>query len=226
MTVDKYVVTTNQGFTTRTSIGGKQRTTVECLSGPLVHNLDPRELGRGPAEAIAQLFKDRIAMIATRASDATIKARQAAARRMAQPDVQRRYAGGRMGPMPPNQSDRLFNDSGRLRESIVARAAQTAGHVGAWVVNFAANRLSPDTLNAGADGSSAAALERIKALLVQHVPEIANPKLLMDSLPVRRAIAEGQKAMIQKQSARIEELKQARAKAIVGLGRAVLGLVG
>lgn len=211
-------VVINNGFTTRTSASGRQRVTVEVRSEPLVHNLDPKQLGAGPAAAIAEHLRQRIMGIAARASDATIARRKRAAREAAegQPTAARRYAGGRIGATPPAQSDRLFNDSGRFAKSIVARAANVDGE-GTYIINCAANRLDESTFGKGFAGM----LER----LAQYVPEIRNPKLLLDSLPMRRAIKEGMAQMIQKQEARISELRDARAKAIVGIGSQLLSLV-
>jgi hypothetical protein len=208
------VVVLNDGFTTRTSASGRSRTTVEVKSEPLVHNLDPKQLGQGVADAIAQHFRDRIAGITARASDATIRARQNAAKGPQTLATARRYGGGRLGPMPPNQSDRLFNDSGRLVQSIVARATSA----GEWVINVAANRLDEQSFGQG----FAAMLQR----LASFVPEIADPRLLMDSIPVRRAVENGMKQMIQKQEARISELRDTRAKAIINAGLGLLRLVG
>lgn len=213
---EQYHPILNQGFTTRSSKSGRQRVTVECRSEPIVHNLDPKQLGAGPAAAIAQHIRDRISGIVARASDATIERRKRAAREASEgmPTASRRYAGGRIGSMPPDQSDRLFNDSGRLAKSIVARAAQGAE----YVINVAANRLDSSTFKAGA---FSAMLDR----LAQYVPELRNSRLLAESIPVQRAIRDGMAQMIQKQEARISELREARTQAIVGLGRAALGLV-
>ncbi len=211
------IVVLNESYSTRTRKSGKVVTTIDVISEPLVHDIDAKQLGRGPAEAIAQFLRDRIAGIAERASEATIKRRQSAAKKNDQP---RRYSGGRIGPMPPNQSDRLFNDSGRFVRSIVAAAASDR-----WIINVASNRLSADTLNAGKQGSPQAALEFIKTRLVQLVPELADPRRLMDSIPVRKAIEEGMAAMIKKQKADIAGLKTQRNQAALGLVKQVVGLV-
>ena len=208
------VVTINNGFSTRTSTSGRQRTTIVCRSEPLVHNLDPKQLGAGPAVAIAEHLRQRVLGIVARASEATLERRRRAAAAPNLPSNAARYSGGRIGATPPNQSDRLFNDSGRLAKSIVARAASGDS----YVVNVAANRLDPRSFTASA---FAAMLE----LLKRYVPEIADPRMLMDSIPVRKAIKDGMRQMIQKQTARIDELRSARAKAIVGIGRSLLSLV-
>lgn len=223
------VIVTNQGFTTRTSRTGKQRVTIDVQSEPLVHNLDPRELGAGPAEALAELIRSDIAGISAQASPATIAARQRAARafsgavdpkrgkRSGSVGVNRRYAGGRTGALPPNQSDRLFNDSGRLVKSIVARAVKD----GLYVINVAANRFDTQTLSPGPHGSSQGALDFILTKLKEHVRFFAEPKSINDDLRWRRALKDAAAGMIQKQRARIDELKEQRARAVlrlVGLG--------
>lgn len=217
---EQYRPIINEGFTTRTAKSGRQRVTVECESEPIAHNLDPRQLGAGPAAAIAEHLRQRVSGINARPSDATLERRKRFAREAAegQPTASRRYNGGRIGATPPNQSDRLFNDSGRLAKSIVARAASSATSAGQYVINVAANRLDSSTFKAGA---FSAMLDR----LAQYVPELRNPRLIADSIPVRRAVEDGMRQMIQKQQARISELRDARVREIVGVGRALLSLV-
>lgn len=170
---------------------GKSRYTVQFKAEPIVHNLDPMALGKVPAEAIAKFFRDRITGIAATAAPATIRARESAAKALGAGKAwaTRRYAGGRIGAMDPGRSISLFNDSGRLAKSIAVGATRA----GAYVVNVAANRLDPNTL----DNGGAGALARIYAKLVEFVPELADPKALLDSLPVRRAIRDATAAMVQ-----------------------------
>lgn len=203
MAGDDHII--NQPFTTRERKSGKQYATVEVKSEPLVHNLDPKQLGQPVADAIAQAFRDGIERITQRASDATIRARQRA-RADSSPSLaqQQRYAGGRLGAMQPGASDKLFNDSGRLAKSIVARATSA----GEWVINFAANRLQDP---------------KFQQQLASLVPEFRDARRLMDSLGVQRAIRHGASQIVQKQRAAIAELRDVRAKAIVG---GILRLVG
>jgi hypothetical protein len=253
----------NQPFTTRTSASGRQRTTIEVSSEPLVVNLDPKQLGRGVAMAIADTLRSAIKGITQVATESTQRARENAAKqfagiqeqrataaaakaaraaskptaakqptgpkygpkkppkygptkpqsRSADQGVMKRYSGGKLGAMPPNQTDRLFNDSGRLVRSIVAQAAEGAQ----WIVNVAGNRFSVDTLDTGGDGSPQQALSRIMAQLARYVPMIANPALLMSAAPVRAAVEATMQQMIHKSEARISELKMQRAKAIASL---------
>ncbi len=208
-------VVLNQGFTTRERKSGKQYTTITVQSEPLIHDLDPRKLGAPVAVAIAEHIRQRILGITAVASAATLARRKRAAVEAAegQPTAAARYGGGRIGSTPPAQSDRLFNDSGRLAKGIVARANGEA-----FVVNVAANRLDSTTF------TKAGAFERMLSLLAQYVPEIRDPKRLMDAIPIRRAVKDGMAAMIQKQTARISELREERVRAVVGLVK--LALVG
>lgn len=209
-------VVINNGFTTRTRTSGKQYTTIDVSAESLVHNLDPKQLGQDVADAIAEHFRQRIAGITATVSAATKRARANAAKALADGDyaAQRRYGGGRIGTMPPNQSDRLFNDSGRLVKSIVARATSA----GEWIVNVAGNRLSEAEFGKG----FAAMLDRLRPYI--------DVDGLRTSIPFRRAVENGQRQMIQKQEASISEARDQRARAIVGLagqiGGAVLRLVG
>jgi hypothetical protein len=205
-------VVINQGFTTRTRSSGREYTTIDVRSEALVHNLDAKQLGEPVALAIAQLLKDRILGIAARAAQSTLERRARAAKEPNDPSNLARYSGGRMGATAPAQSDRLFNDSGRLAKSIAARAAGDS-----FVVNVAANRLDRGTFGRGFD----AMLQQ----LASYVPEIADPRRLLDSIPIRKALKDAQAGIIRKQAASLEALSDARARAIVGLGRQLLSLV-
>lgn len=194
MASDDVVVLNEFGLTARSrtsrSGGVKTRYTVEIKAEPLVHNLDARALGKGPAEAIAKFLRDSIGGIGAAASPATVRARASAARNAGKSWASKRYAGGRIGAMAANASDRLFNDSGRLIKSIVARATRA----GTYVINVAANRLDPETL----DNGGAAALGRIFMQLRQYVPQLGDAAALADAIPVRRAVMEARAAMIKK----------------------------
>lgn len=202
----------------RTRASGKSRYTVEIKSEPLLTETDPRVLGRGPAEAMAKHLRDRVEGISTQAAPATIKARQVAARAVAKGEqwATKRYSGGRLGLMQPHQSDRLFNDSGRLVRSIVVGAKEDS-----WIINVAANRLHPDTLNGGE-----AALLRIFQRLRELVPEWGDARALGDVLSVRRAIRDGLDEALQKAEERGAALKIQRMKTIANAALQVLRAVG
>lgn len=258
----------NNGYSTRTSASGKQRTTIEVKAEPIVVNLDAQSLAKPVALAIAEVLRERIGAISQTASAATLRARESAARAYAgiqerrkqageakaakkaqQPQqprapkfgpkmppkfgpqkpqtasggVSKRYTGGRLGAMAPNQSDRLFHDSGRLIKSIAVAMAKAGTDAAEFVINVASNRFDPTTLNPGDAGSSAAALDRVITMLRQHVPMLGDPKLMMDDLRVRRSVQDVVGSIHSKQSARISELKADRARAIIGLVRSVVG---
>lgn len=172
----------------RTRSGGKAtkaRYTVEVSGDTLCIGTDPKALGRPVADAIAELFKSRIRDIAAVASAATQRARASAAKALAagKPWAMKRYAGGKTGAMTPG-GNRLFNDSGRLEKTIAVGANEES-----FVVNVAANRFNPETL----DNGGLAALERVYARLLEFVPELGDAALLMDSVTIRRAIEQGVK---------------------------------
>lgn len=211
------IVILNDVLTQRTSATGKQRVTISVRSEPIVHDLDPRRMAEGPALAIAALFRERVSGITAVASQATLRARAVAAKAFAAGEswAMRRYSGGKIGPMAPNQSDRAFNDSGRLAKSIVAQARDDE-----WRINVAGNRFQAADVKGGQAG-----ITRIWDQLVALVPEFGNPAMLMDDLRVRKAIEEGKKVAIVKEQARSEALDMGRARAVIGLARAGWGLL-
>lgn len=205
----------------RTSRSGatRSRVTVDISGESIGIGLDPRAYGAPVAQAIADLFRERIRMIAETVSPATKRAREAAAKAFAAGKswAVKRYAGGKLGAKAPNQSDRKFNDSGRMADSIVATAREGEKD---FVINMAANRLNPETVNGGMAG-----LEKIWAELVRLVPELGNPRLLMDNVKVRRSVNEAVNENVFKTASdrvdRVRQLVQAR----MAFARSALSLV-
>lgn len=195
---------------TRTLKSGatKSRYTVSISSEPVLVNTNPKALCRGIADATEQILKDRIDAIQETASPATIKARQSALKGVMQgaPWAMRRYGGGRMGTRAPGRSDRLFNDSGRFLESIKVGATKDG-----WVINVAANRLDPSTLNGGE-----AALLRIVERLKEFVPEWGDAKRLMENLQFRRALDASVSNALKKATERTKELQMQLMQQTVG----------
>jgi hypothetical protein len=203
------VIVLNDGLEQRTSKTGKQRYTIKVSSEPVIFDLDPKRLGAPVAQAIAHHFRERIKGIAARAAPATIKAREVAAKAFAagKPWAMKRYAGGRTGATAPNQSDRMFNDSGRMEKTITANASSN----GAWRVNVAANRLSGDP----------ASVAKIYAKLVELVPEFGNPALLMQNDLLKRTLEKATQGMITKARMQTGKLKVQLVRSILGLASQV-----
>jgi hypothetical protein len=215
MPTDDILMLNDYGLTERSRVTAsgsiKRRYTVEFKAEPIVHNLDPMALGKGPAIAIADFLRARIGAIGAEAAPATIRARKSAAKAVAAGKAwaTKRYSGGRIGAMAPAQATTLFHDSGRLATSVVAAATRT----GAYVVNVAANRFDPNTLDHG--GTSA--LRRIVDQLRQYVPELGDASRLMDALPIRRAVKDASAAMIRKLNAQYSASALEVAQKIVDL---------
>lgn len=171
----------------RTSSTGKQRTTVSYKAQAIAHNFDPKLAGKVVADAIAATLKMKVQQIATVASSATLRARKVAAKAFAvgEPWATKRYGGGKLGAMAPNQSDRAYNDSGRFAAGI-AVGPKSDG----WVVNVPANRLSVADIG---ELGVMKAFDKLREL----VPEFADPKRLMDDLTVRGAVKQSVANMIQ-----------------------------
>lgn len=181
---------------------GKQRFTVTVKAEGVAINLDPIALGAPVAQAIAHHLREKMQAITATASPATLRARKAAemAIQAGKSWAVKRYGGGKMGNMAPNQSDKLFNDSGRFLKSIVASASKD----GVWRINVAANRLDAKTATDGAAG-----VQRIWARLLELVPEFADMGKIMQSSDVVRARVAVQKKMITKANSAASALKQA-----------------
>lgn len=213
------VIVLNEGLEFKTSKSGKTRATIKVSAEPLIHDFDAKELGKAPAQAIAGWFRQRIGDISSAAAPATLKARTVAKKAfgLGKTWALKRYAGGRIGAMPPTGSMALFNDSGRLAKSITANASSDDS----WRVNVAANRLSPDT----ADHGGTSAIAAIFAKLVSFVPEIGDASALTDVLPVRAAIQDSINILIQKGAATTAALELELVESLLEAAKAVGELV-
>lgn len=207
------VIVLNEGFESRTSASGKQRVVITVKSEPLIFNMDPKAVGRPIAAAIVHHLREKIKGITASAAPATLKAREVAARAFAagRPWAMKRYAGGRTGSTPPNQTTRALNDSGRMANSITGSASSD----GAWRINVAANRLSAET------GS----IERIIRRIGDLVPEIARPALMMESDVLRKALENAVAASVKKAQATTGKLQLEIARGILGIGRQVVDIL-
>ncbi len=200
----------------RETKSGAMRYHISVESQPLIHSFDPRTLGKPVADAMAESLREKIRNIAATASAGTLRARDAAARAYAKgaPWAQKRYAGGRIGAMPPGQTERAFNDSGRFAQSIAVGAADDA-----WRINVASNRLDPSTTG-GELG-----VRRIWAALVRHVPAFGRPLELFNERGVQQGLKESLGALIVKAEARREALTKSLAMAKINAVKQVLGLL-
>jgi hypothetical protein len=214
MADDDVIILNQPGLKRRERSSGRVQFTVEVESEPLIHSFDPRTLAKGVAEAIAETLRQKVRGITAQASATTIKMRAAYAKAFASgsPGALKRYSGGRIGPMPPHQSDRAFNDSGRLAHSITATARDDS-----WTITMAANRLDPVT--AGGE----AAVRRIYERLVELVPAFAGGRELLQENAVQKAVVDSLGQMIVKARATRDQLTEARAMAAINAARQLLG---
>ncbi len=210
------VMVFNEGaeLRSKTTAGGKTRFHIKIKAEPIV--IDTRkDVIAGPvADAIAHHLRERVRGISAVVSKGTQKAREAAARAVERGEAwaMKRYGGGRIGTMQPNQSNRKFNDSGRFAESLVANADND----GNWRVNVAGNRLNADTVSGGAAG-----VERIWQELVRLVPEFGNTSLLLESDVVRASIKQASKDMLRKANATTGKLQLGVVRSLFNIARQV-----
>jgi hypothetical protein len=202
----------------------KPRYTIEVRSEPLLFDLNELSLGGKLAEVWAQRIRDNINGIAVRASDATIAMREkaAAAFQSGAGWARKRYAGGRIGAMAPNQSDKLFNDSGRTAAGVHVRQNLTDA---SYSVNLPANRFNREGFGAGYDA--------MVARFVSLVPML-DPKKAAGDPQIEAAIKESVNQMVTKlesnaeaaiarglaklRAERMRVLKQIGALVVRGLG--------
>lgn len=181
---------------------GAKHVTIDVKSEVIAVNLNPLELGRPVAEAIAQVIREGIQSITAPAAEATVLKRKYAKTALASGKgwAVRRYTGGRTGKMEPDAAmgSRLFNDSGRLAKTIAAGPTSE----GDWKINTAVNRLDAATFGPGQ-------FEIMIERLVQHVPVLRDPTRLGDTPEVRAALEKtAERAVMKKDHAAAEALAQ------------------
>lgn len=174
-----------------TGAGTSSRYTITFTGEPILHDFAADKLGKGPAEAIAELIRKQIRDVKAKASEATQLKRKYAAAALARGAswATKRYSGGRTTNGAPGSvggGDALFNDSGRLANSVTVM--QNPKEEG-FTINVAANRLRPDTFQGGA-------YERMINLLRQHVPALRGGVEVLQDPTVRAAIDQAQREVI------------------------------
>jgi hypothetical protein len=212
------VTVLNQGLRSRTSASGKTTFSVVMKSEPIVINTGPAALMQPIAQAVAHHLRERMRGIGESASKATIKARAVAQRAFnaGAPWAVKKYAGGRIGAMAPNQTTRKFNDSGRFIAGLVAAYA---GKDGTFRINVPANRLDPATATGGQAG-----VERIWKELVRLVPEFGDVSLLMQNDVIKATVKRATSDMIKVARARTDELQVSAAKALFRIVQQAVGI--
>lgn len=211
------VVLNTFGFEERRRTTGKgttNRYTVTITADPVVHVFDPRELGRAPADAIAEAIRKGIKAIGEFAKPATRARREGAAKAFAArlPWAVARYSGGRTGDKAPNQTGRLFNDSGRLADGIFA-----GPNGDGWVVNVPVNRFDPATFTGGVG-----ALVSMYGRLRELVPALQGPEALRKIPEVRDAIESSILNVIQTKGAQLGKQRADLMRAIRGQQLAIV----
>lgn len=203
------VIVVNQPLRRRESKTGKVRYTIDVKSEPLIFNLDPRQLEQPVATAMANSLRERVQNIGVSAAPATLHYRKEAgyAFRAGAPWALKRYSGGKLGVMPPNQTSRAFNDSGRFAKSITAMAK-----AGKWVINVAANRLDPATGN----------VDRIWSRLVQLVPAFADQRELLQDPAVAQVMLRAVNALPIVAPMTHDEISAAKVKNLIAFAAQVL----
>lgn len=213
-----------------TKSGTKARYAVTIQAEPVLVNLDAKMLGANVAATMANVIREKIRAISAQVKPATLKYRERAKNAFQRGETwaMKRYSGGKLGPKQPGQSDRLYNDSGRLADGIFARAAGKDPKNNTWVVNVPANRFDPRTFNGG-EAAMVGMVERLQ----QFVPELGDIKKLFDAPEVRKAVEQSVLNILAKMKAgstdaqikaKIDAMKREFMRQLIELGKAVIDL--
>lgn len=127
----------------RTRASGKQRTTWEVQTdGSFMFDLSHAPW-QATADAIVKAAQEAVRASTQVASSSSLARRQRAGKAYQRGErwAKQEYAGGRIGPTPPNQGVRYGIDSGRLLKSLAMRYVPS---IASFVMNTAANRFGAD----------------------------------------------------------------------------------
>lgn len=171
--------------TRTTGSGSSDRYSATIEAKPVVLEFDPKALGAKVATAITEHLRQRISGISADAAPSTQLKRKYASAALMRGEhwAVKRYAGGKTGPTPPNQTSRLFNDSGRFVRGLIARPTRDNN----WVINVAANRLRLEN-----EGATMRMVDRLR----QFVPEFGSGAALLGVTAIQVAIRETSQAII------------------------------
>lgn len=187
------------------------RWTVQIKADKLPLMFDPKQMGKGPAEAAATIIRDKIRGLSETVTPATRAARERAltAFRAGTPWAKRRYGGlyippaasivglpgatgkrsNRLPPMEPGSTSPSFwRDSGRFIAGLIVRPTKD----NEWVVNVPANRLDPVTFNNGGKEALLVQVRRLQDL----VPEFGDARALERHPDMRAAIGDATDAIL------------------------------
>lgn len=156
----------------RTRKSGSKATSVSISAEPIAVVLDAKTISRPAVDAYVKVLREQIGRITFNASPATLEKRKAQAKAFAAGETQavREFGGGRMGAMAPNQTSKLFHNSGRLAAGITANWSPEES---AWIVRFPANRFNPEFMQRpGAQGVLNRLVDLVPALRQPLTPEV------------------------------------------------------
>lgn len=194
---------------------GRARMTIEIQSEPLVHVFDEVQLGHGPAEAAAEVLREKVRGIQEKASPSTneYRAKIEKAYERGEAWAQRRVNWrGNKGGVTFQSDDRKFNHSGTFADSLVARENKTDK---SWTLNVAANRLDPRT------SRNATEFAFITSALRRLVPELDDPARLLNDPRVVAAIDQAVESLILNAAKLNQQLRAKLWQARLSLGGAI-----
>ncbi len=215
---DGDVMFTKRGGTLASGKARKERYTIEVKSEPLLLDLNEFNLGQVVAEAWRSRIRDNILGISASASEATQRMRVKAGIAVKSGAAWARDRYTRRRPPQsfiPNQTNKLFNDSGLLADGIHVRQNLTDA---TYTINFPVNRFNPETFGAG----FGAMLSKFRT----QAP-MMDPKKALGDDQVEKAIHEGLGNMMAKAESnsaaaiqrKLGQLRAARKKVLLQIAR-------
>ena len=211
----------------RISAAGKEsvKVIVNWEADPLYINLESKEYAALIAQEIAAEIQRDIRDIPERVKPETVARRETALRAWNagrhSKTLMAKYAGGRIGPMSPKVSDKMFQDSGRLLKSIILQPRKTSRGTSSITMNVAINRFDPKTFGGGEAGLEQFVFARLR----QHVPAFKSSGMSPHNYPpLQKALDKAAGLMFARNSSELASSRLALGRAYLNLGRSLAGL--
>jgi hypothetical protein len=151
MALPRGVINVNAAFTQRKTTSKKtgrirlKNFRIDIEADDLIVDLRARETNAEFTGLLQEILNTQWGRVTETVSPTTLARRESAARNPGSKANQRRYAGGKIGALTPNQTPYKFRDSNRMRHTTIRLRPGGSKGQGAATINVPANRLDPTT---------------------------------------------------------------------------------
>lgn len=150
MALPRGVINVNAVFSQKKTISKKtgkirlKNYRIDIIADDLIIDLRARETNADFTGLLQEILDKQWSRVTETVSPSTLARRESAQRNPGSRTNQKRYAGGKIGALTPNQTPYKFRDSNRMRHTTIKLRTKSTGEAAA-TINVPANRLDPTT---------------------------------------------------------------------------------